>query len=208
MIIQSASPTISSVNSGGNVLVGGSVSILTALMSTATGATVGGKTLTSFSGSSNSFTAVMPDRVDGGTYPPYGNNTCVITDGVNSPSITVPLTQKATELYTTLTSVISTIGYLSYYFQLATGSPMTSGDTITFRTATDLGVTRNQVNNDSGVDTDYVGTQTFWHRNVSTGVITQLNVNTALADVTIGNFTLPISTPISIAVSCPITIYH
>lgn len=176
MVIQSA-VSLDDVNGDEVVRPGGTVTLTTTGMATATGATIDGKSLTGFSGSANSFTGTIPDRVNATTYPAYGTQSAIITDGVESPSKNVTLSPKTTESYTTISGVISTVGYLAYY-AAQVGLTIVDTDTITFRTAADLGVERNTVNPDSGIETDYVGTQTVWLRKADSGIVYNIDVIT------------------------------
>jgi hypothetical protein len=164
--------TLTDINTNEVVRVGGSISATTINMASATGLTIGGKATTSFSGSANTYTANMPDFSDGATYPSMGAQSAIITDGTNSPALAVSLQPKTTQAYVTLATVNSGSGYLGAYLS------MTSGDILIFDTAAALGVTQNNVLDDTSLQTDYVGTQTIWHWNHTTQVMTQLLVTT------------------------------
>lgn len=178
-----ASSTITDINTTEIIAVGGSISATTTGMPTATGMTVGGKTVTNFAGSANAYTGTMPNYVDGQTYPAIGSKSAVITDGTNSPALTVTLIEKAGNSSTTLTSVVVSPGHIGYYITSAIG------DRIEFNSAATLGVPVNTIGADGEIFTDYNGLQIMHHWNSSTNVITQLSV-TSSTGVTLSDGTM------------------
>jgi hypothetical protein len=175
-----AGQTISDINTTEIVAVGGNITATTTGMPTATGMTVGGKNVTSFAGSANAYTGTMPNYVDGQTYPALGSQSAVITDGTNSPALTVTIVEKAGNMSTVLTSVVTTAGHIGYYIASSIG------DRIEFNSAATLGVAQNTIGADGEIFTDYNGLQIMHHWNSSTNVITQLLV-TSSTGVTVGS---------------------
>lgn len=168
--ISGGGATITDINTNETVQVGGSVAITASGITAATGMTIGGKTLTSFSGSGTSYTGTMPAMVSGQTYPAYGTQSAVLTDGVNSPSLNVTLQPNSSKLTVTVGTVNSTIGHVGYY------AAIQSGDQLTYSTPAALGTATNSIATDTALNTTYGLNQNVEWRNGTTGVVTTLSI--------------------------------
>jgi hypothetical protein len=165
-------PTLASINSGTVRADSTGNTVVTTTLPSATGLTLGGIAVTALTGSNNAFTFSAPVLAGGASFPAFGTVTAVITDGTSSPSLSVSFQPKVTQGYITLTSSINTAGYVGNYITSV------AGDQIVFDLPATLGVTANGVGADGRLFSDYSGTQTMWHRNGTTGLITELSVIT------------------------------
>lgn len=170
-------PTLVSINSGSVLANSTDNTVTTTGYTAATGLTIGGVPMTSFAGSGNAYTFSVPALANGIVYPPMGSATATITDGTNAANLNVTFAPKATQGYVTLTSVTVAVGYVGNYITC------TVGDQIIFDLPATLAVTANGVDVDGRFFSDYSGTQTMYHRNHVTGVITELSVITPAAIV-------------------------
>lgn len=161
------------LGSSGNV-------INTTGLGTLTSLTIGGKAVSSLSATGGDGTYSIPawaDTVQG--FLLGSGQTVVASDGTNSANSTVTVNPETNTNYVTLTSVNTSAGYLGSYMSL------NIGDQVKFPTAASLSVATNYIDVDSGIYTDYIGSQVIYVRNVTTGIVTQVSLITGVSNVSI-----------------------
>ena len=133
-----------------------------------TSGTHGGKAITALSGSAGSYTFSSADYVDGGTFPePDTAQTFALTDGNSTPTASSVFSSR-----NGMTSVVlitpnsADPTYPAFYFA------MSADDRLVFPTeGGDF-----EIGDDSGVSTTTAGTRVCWHWDLTTSVMTQLNI--------------------------------
>lgn len=154
----------------GNVVIAGQANSWTVADFTPTSVTYAGLNITTFNNSSITLPPIVADT----TYPAFAAHALVATDGVETVTLpTVTLAPPAGYNVTTLTSAPVTEGYIGFYLSCQVG------DQILVPTPASLGVTVNNIAVDGLITSDFSGDQTLWHRNTSTSLITELEVQTA-----------------------------
>lgn len=153
------------------IALGSSASITTTGLGTLTSLTIGGLAVSSLSATGGDGTFSVPSWTDGVQGFLIGASQAVIAgDGSNTANSVTTITAPANYTLVTLTSVNNTIGYLGNQVSL------NIGDQIIFPTAASLGISTNYIDVDSGIYTDYAGSQVLYVRNVTTGMVTQITV--------------------------------
>lgn len=146
-------------------------SITTTNLGTLTSLTIGGKAVSNLSAPSGDGTFSIPAWTDGVEGFAIGTGIAVIAgDGTNTANSTVTINPPSNHSAVTLTSNNTSVGYLGNQITLGVGWQ------IIFPTAASLGVTTNYIDVDGGIYTDYVGSQTLYARNNSTGMVSQITL--------------------------------
>lgn len=175
--IDSLNTSITSLST--SLTYGQSGTIVTAALGTLTTMTIDGVAVASVNAPAGSGSFVMAQRVNGAPIPSYGSAKAVfVGDGSSTATGVIDVVVATGEAYQTIASPVATDGnYLHYYMTL------TNGDQVSFNTAATQGVTNNQINANSQIVTDFVGSQTIWIRRASTGIVTQATVTKTIGGV-------------------------
>jgi len=162
-----------------NISYGQSGSITTTVLGTLTSMTIDGVAVSAISAPSGAGSFTMTQRVNGAVIPSYGSGKAVLVgDGAKTATSTINVVTATGESYQTIASPVATDNtYLHYYMTLA------NGDQVTFNTAAAQGVANNQINANSQIVTDFVGSQTIWIRRAATGIVTQATVTKSAGGV-------------------------
>ncbi len=164
-----SSETVDTITSP--IALGGTGSITTTGLGTLTSLTIGGKQVSSLSAPSGDGTFSIPLWVDGVQGFLLGSGQAVVAgDGTKTANSSTTLNPQTNYTLVTLTSVVTSNGYLGNQVSLSVG------DQIIFPTAASVGVATNYIDVDGGIYTDYSGTQTLYKRNVTTGIVTQITL--------------------------------
>lgn len=148
---------------------GGSVNINTLALSSINNVTVGGRTITGFTGSNNVYSINLPALSAGISVPLIGQRTATLTNGSVTENFYVNVATADAQTYVTLTSVVNTIGYIGYYIP-----GCSINDQVVYDKAITRGVSTNTIGADGRLLTDFSGSQTAYHIRATDGLVTQL----------------------------------
>ena len=157
-------------------LDGTAKTIATTGLGTLTSATIGGVAV-AYSAPSGDGTITPAAWAEGVVGLLLGSSRAVVVgDGTNTATVNRDISPPATRSWVALTSVATTPGCLGAYV-----GGLAIGDQITFDLPATLGVTNNSIAADSGIITDYIGSQTILIRSVSSGMVSAYTLTTGAA---------------------------
>lgn len=156
-----------------SITYGSSGTITTTGMATLTTMTIDGIAVAAINAPSGDGSWTFNSRVNGAIVPGIGSGKAVsIGDGTLTSTSTITVATPTGENLQTIASPVSTnSSYLNYWLTLANGWQ------VTMATAAAMGVANNQINANSQIVTDYVGSQTIWIWRSDTKVIMQATIN-------------------------------
>lgn len=162
------------------VALDGSVNTLTAAnLINADTLTIDNFTVTTLTGGGNTYQFTLPVLADGIFYPLFGTRLLRLSKGIIFTNTYVQLIPASTRIYTTLTSVNTSTGYLGNYLTCAIG------DQIVFDKPATLGVSVNSIGIDGRISTDYLNTQTLYHIRATDGLVTRITLASSTTVITI-----------------------
>lgn len=165
--------------------LGVAIPIATSGLGTLTSVSVDGVLAASVSAPSGTGAFTLSSWVVGQVSVPFGAQYVSTTDGVKTTGVNenvITLTAPVGKAYVELLTVNSGAGYLNTLLVSAGATALSVGDQILFNTVTTMGLNpvtqSNFIDDDGGVYTDYVGSQTLLIRRVATGVVEQIILTT------------------------------
>ncbi len=113
-------------------------------------------------------------RTTGAVVPPYGSDLVVTVTDTNDDTAdsVIDVVPSDTQDWVQITSVVTTEGYLGAEITLTVGDQIAFDLVATLDPDETLGLVNNYIDVDGGIFTDYIGSQTIWHWNHTTGVVT------------------------------------
>lgn len=166
--------------------IGDSITFTTSGLSTLTNMTVGGVAVNSLSATGGDGTCLLQSWVVGNVGIPLGTQYVVASDGTVTTGVydkTIVINAPTGKQFVQLTTVNPGAAYLSANIVAAGGTALAIGDQIQFSTATALGLNPatqvSFIDDDGGIYTDYVGTQTILVRRSGTGIVETHSLITA-----------------------------